>query len=90
MKMSIKQWKAYSEAKKEGDTITAQRIMDLGFAPDYEDAMLDFKEADIEEVTEFEPEDILDAVAGGMPNKEIYEKFGITAQKLVSIKKGAE
>ena len=85
VKMSIAQWNAREKAIKEGDTKKAAAILDLGFQPEYDDSLVDATDAVI-----VEPEDILDDLAAGLSNKEIYEKYDISPKKLSMIKKEAE
>ncbi len=91
-KMSIAQWKDYDKAVKSGDKAKAARIMDLGYQPEYDPTLVAAEEAQIIETEEEEDENeaILNDVAGGLENKEIYRKYGISPAKLTSIKKGAK
>jgi len=90
VKMSIAQWNAREKAIKEGDTKKAAAILDLGFQPEYDDSLLAATEAVILDEVELSPEDILDDVAAGLSNKEIYGKYDISPKKLSMIKKEAE
>jgi len=91
VKMSIPQYNAFRKAQEDGDDKTADAIMELGFQEDWNPSLIEATEAEIlEEEQEIPNEDILDAVAAGLSNKEIYGKFGISAQKLSVIKKGAK
>ncbi len=87
VKMSISQWNAYQAAKKSGDTKKSAKIMDLGYQHEYDESLLAATEA---EVIEYDTADILDDVAAGLENKEIYAKYGISPKRLSMIKKEAE
>ena len=91
-KMSIKQWKAYEQAKKAGNSERCERIISMGFNPEFDIDDIIAEEAVIIEAEEIEDEtqSILDDVAGGLENKEICERYGISPQKLVAIKKKAK
>ena len=89
VKMSIAQWNDYKKAKKEGNLERAQLIMDMGYQREYDPSDVGATEAEeLEEL--YINDDILDDVAGGMTNKEIYDKYDISPAKLASIKKGAK
>ena len=92
VKMSIKQWEDYQRAVKSGDKDKAQRIMDMGYQPDYDPAEDVSRETKLIEAAEVEDEEqlILDDVAAGLENKEIYEKYGVSPKKLSMIKAGAK
>lgn len=86
IKMSIPQWDAYSKAKEEGDVVKAQAIMDMGYCREYDDSLI---EAEVTDVThEVDDEDILNDLAAGLSNKEIYSKYKISPKRLSVIKKG--
>lgn len=82
--MRAKQYLAFRAAQDEGNLEKAQAIFNLGAVEDYEDSMLDFTEAEIDDGN-----DVLDDIAAGLTNKEICEKHGISPQKLAAIRKGA-
>ena len=91
-KMSIKQWKAYEQAKKDGDEARMDRIINMGFNQEFNIDDIIADEAGIIEAEEIEDEtqSILDDVAAGLENKEVCERYGISPQKLASIKKKAK
>lgn len=88
--MSIEQWNDREEALKAGDKERAQKILDLGYQPEYKKEMADFSEAELDQGLEIFEEDVMNDVAAGMDNKEIMAKYSISAQKLHAIKKKAE
>ena len=89
VKMSIPQYNDFRKAKDNKDNSRAQAIMDLGYQSDYDPTDVGASEAEIID-EEYTNDNILDDVAGGLTNKEIYEKYDISPAKLVSIKKGAK
>ena len=87
--MSIAQYNDFRKAQADKDFERAQAIMDLGYQAEYDPSDVGASEAEIID-EEYTNENILDDVAGGMDNKEIYAKYGISPAKLASIKKGAK
>ena len=83
VKMSIKQYNDFREAKKNGDEERAAKIMSLGYQPEYDETLLDATEASIEE----DEDSVEDDLAAGIDDKEICEKYGISRQKLSAIKR---
>ena len=88
-KMTNEQYRDYRKAKKIGDDETAQKIWDGGYGPEYKEGDAFIVDVDVVDGDD-DTADILDDVAGGMENKDIYKKYGISAQKLAQIKKGAK
>jgi len=88
-RMSIPQYEAFRKAQKEGNYEKAQEIVDMGYVKEFDETDLNASEAEIIEEA-YTEENILDDVAAGLDNKEICEKYGISPQKLGSIKKGAK
>jgi len=89
VKMSIPQWQDYEKALAEGKTGRAAEIMELGYQNPYDPSVLGATEAEVIE-EEYTNDDILDDLAAGLTNKEIYEKYSISPKRLSMIKKKAE
>ena len=90
---SINQYNDMVRAKKEGNHDAYAAIVEMGYNPNYltGTAFNLVKEAPkVEAPKDFDNQDVLDDLAGGMENSEICEKYGISPQKLGSIKKGAK
>ena len=88
MKMSIPQYNDFRKAQADKNTPRAEAIMALGFQADYDPSDVGATEAEIIEEA-YTNDDIMDDLAAGMENKDICEKYGISPQKLASIKKKA-
>ena len=89
VKMSIAQYNDFKKAKDEGNSDRAEEILSMGYQAVYDPSDVGVTEAEIMD-EEYTNENILDDVAAGMENKEIYDKYGISPQKLAQIKKGAK
>lgn len=90
---SINQYNDMIRAKNENNHDAYALIVEMGHNPHYLTGTafkLVNEPAKIEAPKDFDNQDVLDDVAGGMENSEICEKYGISPQKLGSIKKGAK
>lgn len=101
IKMGNKQYQDFRKAQSEGDNDRAARIYGLGYQPEYTPSMLYIETEVVEDEpkitapadenkVELDEDAVLADVAAGLDNKEITEKYGISAQKLGSIKKKAK
>ena len=86
-KMTNEQYADYQKAKKIGDAVVAKELWEGEYDTEYKEG--DAFIVDVE-VEESDDDAILDDIAAGMENKEIYEKYGVSPQKLGQIKKGAK
>ena len=89
VKMGMAQYADFRKAQADKDFSRAEAIYDLGYQEQYDPTDVGASEAEIID-EEYTNENILDDVAAGLTNKEICEKYSISAQKLGSIKKGAK
>ena len=89
VKMSIAQYNDFRKAQADKNPERAQAIMDLGHQEHYDPSDVGATEAEIIEES-YTNDDIMDDLAAGLGNKEVCVKYGISAQKLGSIKKGAK
>jgi len=82
----MKQYERLQEAKKAGNEDLAEQILGEEYGGD--STIIDV-EVEVEPIV-FSEEEVMDSVAAGLSNKEIADKFGISVQKIGSIKKKAK
>lgn len=85
VRMNIPQYEDLRHAQKIGDKVSEEALMTMGYNKNYNKG--DVFIVDVPEVTEVDDQDILDDVAAGMDNKDIYKKYDISSSMLVAIKK---